>query len=79
MTSLLLAMNMGATLFGMTVEECIAGTTRNAAKALRLDDETGTLEPGKACDLAIWDIGSPADLVYNIGLNRLHTRVLNGQ
>lgn len=79
MTSLLLAMNMGATLFGMTVEECVAGTTRNAAIALGLEQETGTLEAGKACDLAIWDIDSPADLVCNIGLNRLHTRIWNGQ
>jgi len=55
LTSLLLTMNMAATLFRMTVAECIAGTTRKVPRA-RLLDATGTLEAGKWCDLAIWDI-----------------------
>lgn len=79
LTSLLLAMNMGATLFRLTVEECIAGVTREAARALGLLHETGTLEPGKRCDLAIWDIERPAELVYRIGFNPLHARVWRGQ
>ena len=79
LTSLLLTMNMGATLFRMTVEECLAGVTREAARALDLSAETGTLEPGKACDLAIWDIERPAELVYRIGFNPLHARVWRGQ
>ena len=77
-TSILLTMNMGATLFRMTVDECLAGVTREAARALGLQAEIGTLEPGKACDLAIWDVESPAELVYRIGFNPLHARVLNG-
>ena len=68
LTSLLLAMNMAATSFGLTVEECLAGVTRNAARALGLAAEIGTLEAGKRCDLAIWDIERPAELVYRIGL-----------
>lgn len=79
LTSLLLAMNMGATLFRLTVEECLAGVTREAARALGLLDQIGTLEPGKACDLAIWDIERPAELVYRIGANPLHTRIRRGQ
>ncbi|MES2442342.1 MAG: imidazolonepropionase [Pseudomonadota bacterium] len=77
LTSPLLVMNMGATLFRLTVEECLAGVTRNAARALGLDD-VGTLEAGKACDLALWDIESPAELVYRIGFNPLHARVMGG-
>lgn len=77
-TSLLLAMNMAATLFGMTVAECLAGTTREAARALGLGNETGTLEAGKWCDLAIWDIERPAELVYRLGFNPLHSRVWRG-
>ncbi|HEX7925161.1 MAG TPA: imidazolonepropionase [Bradyrhizobium sp.] len=79
LTSLLLAMNMGATLFRMTVAECLAGVTREGARALGLLAETGTLEAGKRCDLAIWDIERPAELVYRIGFNPLHRRVWRGQ
>lgn len=79
LTSLLLAMNMGATLFRLTVEECLLGVTRNAARALGMAGEIGTLEVGKACDLAIWNIDSPAELVYRIGFNPLHARIRRGQ
>ena len=79
LTSLLLVMNMAATLFRMTVDECLAGVTREAARALGLGDEVGTLEPGKACDLAIWDIERPAELVYRMGFNPLHARVWSGR
>lgn len=78
MTSILLVMNMAATLFRMTVTECLLGVTRNAAAALGLAGEIGTLEAGKACDLAIWDIERPAELVYRIGFNPLHQRIFNG-
>lgn len=79
LTSLLLTMNMGATLFRLTVDECLAGVTREAARALGVLQETGTLEAGKFCDLAIWDIERPAELVYRIGANPLHARVWRGQ
>jgi imidazolonepropionase len=79
LTSLLLAMNMGATLFRMTVAECLAGVTREAARALGVLGETGTLETGKYCDLAIWDIDRPAELVYRIGFNPLYGRVWRGR
>ena len=79
MTSLLLALNMAATLFGLTVDECLASVTRNAACALGLAEETGTLEAGKWADLAIWDIERPAELVYRLGFNPLHARVWRGR
>ncbi|WP_092987363.1 imidazolonepropionase [Rhizobium sp. NFR03] len=78
LTSLLLTMNMAATLFGMTVTECIAGVTREAARALGLVDEVGTLEVGKRADLAIWSVTRPAELVYRMGFNPLHARIRNG-
>ena len=77
-TSLLLILNMAATLFGLTVDEAIAGVTREAARAVGRPGEIGTLEPGKWCDLAIWNIERPAELVYRIGLNPLHARVWRG-
>lgn len=79
MTSILLAMNMAATLFRMTVEECLYGVTVHAAKALGLAKSVGRLEPGLRCDLAIWDADVPAELVYGIGVNPLHARVWGGQ
>jgi imidazolonepropionase len=79
MTSLLLALNMAASLFGLTVDECLAGVTRNAARALGLGAETGTLEAGKSADLAIWDIERPAELVYRLGFNPLYARVWRGR
>ncbi len=78
LTSPLLAMNMAATLFRMTVDECIAGFTREAARALGRQQRLGRLHPGFDCDLAIWDIDSPADLVYRMGFNPLHARVWRG-
>ncbi|MBR0873360.1 imidazolonepropionase [Bradyrhizobium tropiciagri] len=79
LTSLLLVMNMGATLFRLTVAECLTGVTREGARALGMLAETGTLEAGKWCDLAIWNIERPAELVYRIGFNPLQGRVWRGQ
>lgn len=78
-TSLLLMLNMAATLFRLTVAEALRGVTVNAARALGRAEEIGTLEPGKACDLAIWNISDPAELVYRIGFNPLHMRVKDGR
>jgi imidazolonepropionase len=79
LTSILLTMNMAATLFRMTVDECLLGVTREGARALGRLDQVGTLEVGKACDLAIWDIEHPAELVYRVGFNPLHARVRHGR
>jgi imidazolonepropionase len=62
----------------MTVSECIAGVTREAARALGVLHETGTLEVGKWCDLAIWNIERPAELVCRLGFNPLHARIWRG-
>lgn len=79
LTSPLLCMNMGATLFSLTVPECLLGMTREAARALGRLDEIGTLEAGKSCDLAIWNVESPAVLLYHLGRNPLYMRVFKGR
>ena len=79
LTSLLLAMNMAATLFRLRVDEIIAGVTREAARALGMSAEIGTISPGKRCDLAIWEVERPAELVYRIGYNPLWRRVFAGR
>jgi imidazolonepropionase len=66
---LLLMLNMACTFFRLTPEEALAGVTRHAAKALGYQDICGTLENGKAADLAFWDITHPRDLCYYFGTN----------
>lgn len=68
-SSILLAANMACNLFGMTVEESLAGITINAAKALGLDNEIGSIQPGRRADFAIWDVDSPAKILYGLGSN----------
>jgi imidazolonepropionase len=78
MASPLLAMNMAAVLFGLTVQECLRGMTVNAAHALGMHGDVGTLAAGMRADLAIWDIAQPAELIYWIGGNPLWRREFAG-
>lgn len=77
--SLLLMLNMACVLFGLTPGEALLGATRHAAQALGLADEIGSLEPGKRADFSLWDIASPAELVYAIGANPCVGAVVAGQ
>jgi imidazolonepropionase len=74
-----LAMNMACTLFGLSPEEALAGMTVNAAAALGLEAEIGTIEPGKAADLCAWAIDDPAELGYWIGMPGPVRRVVAGR
>lgn len=78
-TSILLSMSMACTLFGLTPEEALAGATRQAARALGLLDEVGTIEVGKRADLAFWRIGQPAELCYGLGANPLAAVMYRGK
>jgi imidazolonepropionase len=73
--SLLTVMNMACTLFRLTPEEALAGATREAARALGLGPETGTIEAGKRAELAVWNADHPAQLAYFVGANPLHRRI----
>jgi imidazolonepropionase len=77
-TSILLVLNMACTLFGLTPEESLAGATRQAARALGLQDEIGTLEVGKRADFALWRIERPAELAYHLGANPCEGVVFGG-
>ena len=65
--SSLLMLNLGCTLFRLTPEEALAGMTRNAAKALGIEDKVGVLEAGMQADFCLWDITTPAELSYTYG------------
>jgi len=78
MTSLPMAMNMVCTLFGLTPQEALAGTTTHAARALGLDD-CGRIAPGLRADLAIWDAAHPAELSWRVGDAPLHARIFGGR
>lgn len=77
--SLRLAMNLAASLFQLTPEECLAGVTRNASRALGLAHDRGTLEAGKRADIAEWAIDHPRELTYWAGLNQLDNLMINGK
>ena len=79
LSSLLTAMNLAAVQFGLTSAECLAAVTREAARALGLLADRGTLECGKWCDLAVWNVDSPAELVQALGARPLYQRVWRGR
>lgn len=78
LTSILLVLNMACTLFRLTPKEALAGVTREAARALGLADEIGTIEAGRRADLAVWDVAEPEELAYRLGFNPLHRRIFRG-
>jgi imidazolonepropionase len=78
MASLPLAMNMACTLFRLTPEEALLGTTAHAARALGLADR-GRIAPGLRADLCLWDADHPAELSYRIGATPLHARIFGGR
>lgn len=77
--SIRIAMNLATSLFKLTPEECLAGVTRNAANALGLISDRGTLEVGKRADLVEWNISHPRELTYWAGVNQLRRLLINGQ
>ncbi|HKC17020.1 MAG TPA: imidazolonepropionase [Steroidobacteraceae bacterium] len=79
LTSMLLAMNLAAVEFGLSTSECLLGATREAARALGCFQDSGSIEAGKWCDLAVWNVTHPAELVYNAGARPLHSRIWHGQ
>ena len=75
--SMTAALNLACVQFRLIPEEALAGATRHAARALGLPD-VGVIAPGKAADLAVWDIERPAELCYWLGKPLLHARYLAG-
>ncbi len=79
LASLRLMMNMSCVLFGLTLDEALAGVTLNSAKALGVEGTEGQIEPGFSADLAIWHCESPGDLIYQMHSQLLYARVVSGE
>lgn len=77
--SLQFIMDLACRKHGMTSEEAILGTTLNAAKALGIEDEYGSIEVGKYADLQIWDTGDYRDAMYQHGMNFVNTVIKHGK
>lgn len=77
--SMTAALNLACVQFRLTPEEALTGATRHAARALGIEDEVGSLEVGKAADMAVWDIQRPAELCYWLGKPLLHRRYVAGE
>ncbi len=77
--SLLLIMNMACTLFRLTPAEALRGVTLNAARALGLDNDIGSLETGKQADIVLWDVTRPSMLSYRLGVNPCAAVMQGGQ
>lgn len=78
-SSLLLMLNMGCTLFRLSVAEVLAGVTRHAAQALGHPSISGRLAPGHKADFAVWDIEDLSELAYWMGLPRCTQVVRHGK
>ncbi|ASG64781.1 imidazolonepropionase [Idiomarina piscisalsi] len=72
-----LMLQMAATFFHLTPEECLRGVTVNAAKALG-ETQRGVIAEGNYADLALWKCQGAAELTYQTGVNPLQTLWFNG-
>ena len=78
-TSLLLMMNMACQLFSLTVPEVLSGVTYQAARALGLADEVGSIAVGKVADLNLWSVKDSAALCYYFAYPLPHKTMIAGQ
>ncbi|KEQ14373.1 imidazolonepropionase [Endozoicomonas montiporae] len=79
MASIRLMMNMSCILFQLSAAEAVAGATREAAKALGMIEDIGTIEVGKIADLCLWDTMHPNELPYELGQSPLLQRIIGGE
>ena len=73
-----LTVQYGCIYYGLTVVEALRGVTVNAARALQLDTELGSLEPGKWADIVVTDVPDYRHLVYRLGHNPVRMTMRRG-
>jgi imidazolonepropionase len=77
--NIFLIMSLAAIKMKMSINEIISAYTINAAKSLRINDITGSIEPGKKADFAILNTTDYNDLVYNVAQNLNYLTIKNGK
>jgi imidazolonepropionase len=77
--SLTLAMSFACLNLGLSPDEALAAVTINAARSLALEDEVGSLEPGKAADLVIWRVPTTTQIPYYPGADLARTVIKRGR
>ncbi|HEU5367410.1 MAG TPA: imidazolonepropionase [Ktedonobacterales bacterium] len=69
---------LGISAMGMTLEEALEATTINGARALAFQDEAGSLEVGKRCDVVLWRTYDYHELGYHFGVNLVDQVLIAG-
>ena len=77
--SLPLAMSLACVELGMSPDEVLAGVTINAARALGLEEEVGSIESGKAADITIWRVPTSTQIPYWPAADLVRTVVKRGR
>jgi imidazolonepropionase len=78
-TSLLLMMSMACRFFSLTVSEVLSAVTYQAARALGIDEDVGSIAVGKAADLVLWDLNDAASLCYYFAYPLAHKTMIAGE
>jgi imidazolonepropionase len=72
-------MSLAAIKMNLTIEETISAVTINSAKAIGLNEKTGSIEINKQADFAVFDTTEYSDIVYNVGKNLNCITIKNGK
>jgi imidazolonepropionase len=76
--SMPMAMSLACTHMEMSPAEAVTASTINGAWALRMADHKGSIEPGKAADLAVFEVKDYREIPYWFGANHCALTLLNG-
>jgi imidazolonepropionase len=77
--SMQVVLQLACRLYRLSPAEALYAATVGGARALELEDDRGSLEPGKLADVQIWDLPTFENVVYRIGNNAVETVIKRGR